>query len=203
MTTTFLITMSGPGGWATSTESRPRRCSRARGMERSWFGTAARQDATPAALCTSLHEPVIYIYIIYIYCMCCATTFISWRRRSLHRTKHWLRLSLGGFVLVVMSSCFCSVDGESKHCVINKTPSGYGFAEPYNLYSSLKELVLHYQHTSLVQHNDSLNVTLAYPVYGQQRRWGRLHGHGHLKRHRRRAEHSSTGNKGFDGRFGL
>lgn len=64
----------------------------------------------------------------------------------------------------------CSVDGEVKHCVINKTPSGYGFAEPYNLYSSLKELVLHYQHTSLVQHNDSLNVTLAYPVYAQQRR---------------------------------
>ncbi|XP_069348689.1 phosphatidylinositol 3-kinase regulatory subunit alpha isoform X5 [Eulemur rufifrons] len=57
------------------------------------------------------------------------------------------------------------VDGEVKHCVINKTATGYGFAEPYNLYSSLKELVLHYQHTSLVQHNDSLNVTLAYPVY--------------------------------------
>ncbi|XP_062370003.1 phosphatidylinositol 3-kinase regulatory subunit alpha isoform X4 [Cinclus cinclus] len=62
------------------------------------------------------------------------------------------------------------VDGEVKHCVINKTPTGYGFAEPYNLYNSLKELVLHYQHTSLVQHNDSLNVTLAYPVYAQQRR---------------------------------
>ncbi|XP_044519331.1 phosphatidylinositol 3-kinase regulatory subunit alpha isoform X4 [Gracilinanus agilis] len=62
------------------------------------------------------------------------------------------------------------VDGEVKHCVINKTPTGYGFAEPYNLYNSLKELVLHYQHTSLVQHNDSLNVTLAYPVNAQQRR---------------------------------
>ena len=65
----------------------------------------------------------------------------------------------------------CRVDGEVKHCVINKTATGYGFAEPYNLYGSLKELVLHYQHTSLVQHNDSLNVTLAYPVYAQQRRW--------------------------------
>jgi len=62
------------------------------------------------------------------------------------------------------------VDGEVKHCVINKTGTGYGFAEPYNLYGSLKELVLHYQHTSLVQHNDSLNVTLAFPVYSQQRR---------------------------------
>ncbi|RVE66074.1 hypothetical protein OJAV_G00122920 [Oryzias javanicus] len=67
-------------------------------------------------------------------------------------------------------ACSVVVDGEVKHCVINKTPSGYGFAEPYNLYSSLKELVLHYQHTSLVQHNDSLNVTLAYPVFTQQRR---------------------------------
>lgn len=63
-----------------------------------------------------------------------------------------------------------SVDGEVKHCVINKTGTGFGFAEPYNLYGSLKELVLHYQHTSLVQHNDSLNVTLAFPVYSQQRR---------------------------------
>ncbi|KAI4817211.1 hypothetical protein KUCAC02_009487 [Chaenocephalus aceratus] len=67
-------------------------------------------------------------------------------------------------------ACSVVVDGEVKHCVINKTPSGFGFAEPYNLYGSLKELVLHYQHTSLVQHNDSLNVTLAYPVYTQQRR---------------------------------
>lgn len=73
-------------------------------------------------------------------------------------TKNWLFLFL------------FRVDGEVKHCVINKTPTGYGFAEPYNLYNSLKELVLHYQHTSLVQHNDSLNVTLAYPVYAQQRR---------------------------------
>uniref|UniRef100_A0A4W5LCH9 Phosphoinositide-3-kinase, regulatory subunit 1 (alpha) n=1 Tax=Hucho hucho TaxID=62062 RepID=A0A4W5LCH9_9TELE len=67
-------------------------------------------------------------------------------------------------------ACSVVVEGEVKHCVINKTPSGFGFAEPYNLYSSLKELVLHYQHTSLVQHNDSLNVTLAHPVYAQQRR---------------------------------
>uniref|UniRef100_A0ACB8F0U2 Uncharacterized protein n=1 Tax=Sphaerodactylus townsendi TaxID=933632 RepID=A0ACB8F0U2_9SAUR len=56
------------------------------------------------------------------------------------------------------------VDGDTKHCMIYKTATGYGFAEPYNLYASLKELVLHYKHTSLVQHNDSLNVTLAHPV---------------------------------------
>ncbi|XP_068106151.1 phosphatidylinositol 3-kinase regulatory subunit alpha isoform X1 [Hyperolius riggenbachi] len=87
-----------------------------------------------------------------------------------------LRGKRDGTFLVRDSSkagCYaCSVvaDGEVKHCVINKTLTGFGFAEPYNLYSSLKELVLHYQHTSLVQHNDSLNVTLAHPVYPQQRR---------------------------------
>ncbi|EMP24073.1 Phosphatidylinositol 3-kinase regulatory subunit beta [Chelonia mydas] len=59
------------------------------------------------------------------------------------------------------------VDGDTKHCVIYKTVTGYGFAEPYNLYASLKDLVLHYKHMSLVQHNDSLNVTLAYPVLSQ------------------------------------
>lgn len=57
-----------------------------------------------------------------------------------------------------------SVEGDTKHCVIYKTATGYGFAEPYNLYSSLKDLVLHYKNVSLVQHNDQLNVNLAYPV---------------------------------------
>lgn len=81
----------------------------------------------------------------------------------------------GTFLIRVSSksgcyACSVVVDGEVKHCVINKTSTGFGFAEPYNLYGSLKELVLHYQHTSLVQHNDSLNVTLAFPIYSQQRR---------------------------------
>ncbi|XP_061797589.1 phosphatidylinositol 3-kinase regulatory subunit beta isoform X1 [Nerophis lumbriciformis] len=61
-------------------------------------------------------------------------------------------------------ACSVVVDGEAKHCVINKTSTGYGFAEPYNLYSSLKDLVLHYKNVSLIQHNDQLNVNLAYPV---------------------------------------
>ncbi|NXJ88510.1 P85A kinase, partial [Corythaixoides concolor] len=64
-------------------------------------------------------------------------------------------------------ACSVVADGEVKHCVIYSTPRGYGFAEPYNLYNTLKDLVLHYQQTSLVQHNDSLNVRLAYPVYTQ------------------------------------
>lgn len=65
----------------------------------------------------------------------------------------------------------CSVDGEVKHCVIYRTSTGYGFAEPYNLYSSLRELVLHYRHTSLIQHNQQLNVTLAWPALSQQPSW--------------------------------
>lgn len=85
-----------------------------------------------------------------------------------------LKIAKGKLQKVLMTKTISlsshSVDGEVKHCVINKTPTGFGFAEPYNLYNSLKELVLHYQHTSLVQHNDSLNVTLAYPVYAHQRR---------------------------------
>uniref|UniRef100_A0A671T076 Phosphatidylinositol 3-kinase regulatory subunit beta-like n=1 Tax=Sinocyclocheilus anshuiensis TaxID=1608454 RepID=A0A671T076_9TELE len=67
-------------------------------------------------------------------------------------------------------ACSVVMDGEIKHCVVYKTATGFGFAEPYNLYGSLKDLVLHYKHTSLVQHNDSLNVTLAYPVLTQQPR---------------------------------
>ncbi|CAL8387397.1 unnamed protein product [Boreogadus saida] len=102
----------------------------------------------------------------------------SWKLGNINRLKaeDLLRGKRDGTFLVRDSSkagcyaCSVVVDGEVKHCVINKTPSGFGFAEPYNLYGSLKELVLHYQHTSLVQHNDSLNVTLAYPVYTQQRR---------------------------------
>uniref|UniRef100_A0A3P9Q550 Phosphatidylinositol 3-kinase regulatory subunit alpha n=1 Tax=Poecilia reticulata TaxID=8081 RepID=A0A3P9Q550_POERE len=102
----------------------------------------------------------------------------SWRLGNINRlqAEAVLQGKRDGTFLVRDSSkagcyaCSVVVEGEVKHCVINKTPSGYGFAEPYNLYGSLKELVLHYQHTSLVQHNDSLNVTLAYPVYAQQRR---------------------------------
>ncbi|XP_073421104.1 phosphatidylinositol 3-kinase regulatory subunit gamma isoform X2 [Dendrobates tinctorius] len=62
-------------------------------------------------------------------------------------------------------ACSVVVDGGVKHCVIYGTSRGFGFAEPYNLYSTLKDLVLHYQHTSLIQHNDALNVRLAHPVY--------------------------------------
>ncbi|KAK5930635.1 hypothetical protein CgunFtcFv8_026855 [Champsocephalus gunnari] len=65
-------------------------------------------------------------------------------------------------------ACSVVLDGDVKHCVIYRTSTGYGFAEPYNLYPSLTELVLHYRHTSLIQHNQQLNVTLAWPALSQQ-----------------------------------
>uniref|UniRef100_A0A8C4ZBB9 Phosphoinositide-3-kinase, regulatory subunit 2 (beta) n=1 Tax=Gadus morhua TaxID=8049 RepID=A0A8C4ZBB9_GADMO len=65
-------------------------------------------------------------------------------------------------------ACSVVVEGDPKHCVIFQTTTGYGFAEPYNLYPSLQDLVLHYKNVSLVQHNDQLNVNLAYPVLAQR-----------------------------------
>lgn len=55
-------------------------------------------------------------------------------------------------------------NGITNHCIINETEKGLGFAEPYNIYPSLKDLVLHYATNSLEIHNDSLNTVLAYPI---------------------------------------
>lgn len=51
-----------------------------------------------------------------------------------------------------------------NHCIIQQTERGYGFAEPYNIYDSLKSLVLHYATNSLEEHNDMLQTTLKYPL---------------------------------------
>lgn len=53
------------------------------------------------------------------------------------------------------------------HCIIYKTDKGYGFAEPYNIYRSLKALVVHYASNSLEVHNDSLTTKLLYPIFAQ------------------------------------
>ncbi|KAJ0175443.1 hypothetical protein K1T71_008602 [Dendrolimus kikuchii] len=50
------------------------------------------------------------------------------------------------------------------HCIIFKTERGYGFAEPYNVYESLQELVLHYAVNSLEEHNEQLRTELKYPI---------------------------------------
>lgn len=54
------------------------------------------------------------------------------------------------------------------HCIIYETTRGYGFAEPYNIYDSLKSLVLHYSQNSLEEHNDVLATTLAHPIFEQR-----------------------------------
>ncbi|XP_062709364.1 uncharacterized protein LOC109409609 isoform X2 [Aedes albopictus] len=51
-----------------------------------------------------------------------------------------------------------------NHCIIQQTERGFGFAEPYNIYESLKSLVLHYASNSLEEHNDTLQTTLKYPL---------------------------------------
>ncbi|XP_041912179.1 phosphatidylinositol 3-kinase regulatory subunit gamma-like isoform X1 [Alosa sapidissima] len=100
----------------------------------------------------------------------------SWYLGDLKRTQaeELLRGRANGTFLIRDSqtqrgsyACSVVVDGEVKHCVIFRTASGFGFAEPYNLHSSLQQLVLHYQHNSLGQHNDALNVTLAWPLLSQ------------------------------------
>lgn len=51
------------------------------------------------------------------------------------------------------------------HCLIDRKETGYGFAEPFYIHKQLVDLVLHYKETSLIEHNDILNVTLKYPVF--------------------------------------
>jgi len=52
------------------------------------------------------------------------------------------------------------------HCLITRTEDGFGFAEPFNLHQTLKDLVLHYAHNSLLPHNEMLDTTLKYPLLG-------------------------------------
>jgi len=48
--------------------------------------------------------------------------------------------------------------------MIEKHDTGYGFAEPYFIHETLRDLVMYYRETTLVEHNDILDVTLKYPV---------------------------------------
>ncbi|KTF90874.1 hypothetical protein cypCar_00009867 [Cyprinus carpio] len=62
-------------------------------------------------------------------------------------------------------ACSVVVGSEVRHCVIRHTERGFGFVEPFDLHKSLKDLVMHYHHTSLAQHNQALDVRLAFPVH--------------------------------------
>ena len=57
-----------------------------------------------------------------------------------------------------------SCNNTVEHCRIEETDRGIGFAEPYNIYADLKELVLHYSQYSLEEYNDKLTTKLAYPI---------------------------------------
>lgn len=60
-------------------------------------------------------------------------------------------------------------NGQVNHCIIYHTENNtFGFAEPYNIYKSLKELVIHYSVNSLEEHNESLQTTLKIPFYYAQ-----------------------------------
>lgn len=52
------------------------------------------------------------------------------------------------------------------HCKIGKKETGYGFADPFFIHETLMDLVLHYKDTSLVEHNDELDVMLDFPAKG-------------------------------------
>ncbi|XP_045581852.2 phosphatidylinositol 3-kinase regulatory subunit alpha isoform X3 [Procambarus clarkii] len=64
----------------------------------------------------------------------------------------------GGYAL----SIACSK--EVQHCRIYEGGHGYGFAEPFLIYPTLRDLVLHYSENSLLMHNDLLNTPLKYPA---------------------------------------
>ncbi|TRY95529.1 hypothetical protein DNTS_010986 [Danionella cerebrum] len=62
-------------------------------------------------------------------------------------------------------ACSVVVGSDVRHCVIHQSENGFGFVEPFDLHKSLKDLVLHYHRTSLAQHNEALDVRLAFPVH--------------------------------------
>lgn len=51
-----------------------------------------------------------------------------------------------------------------EHCKIEKTSRGFGFADPFYIYPSLHDLVLHYSQNSLSAHNEVLTTTLKIPA---------------------------------------
>jgi len=60
--------------------------------------------------------------------------------------------------------CGSRANSTVVHCTIEKRDSGYGFAEPYFIHEKLVDLVMYYRETTLVEHNEILDVTLKYPV---------------------------------------
>ncbi|KAK4305263.1 hypothetical protein Pmani_022823 [Petrolisthes manimaculis] len=64
----------------------------------------------------------------------------------------------GGYALSI------ACNKEVQHCKIYEGEHGYGFAEPFLIYPTLQDLVLHYSENSLLMHNDLLNTPLKFPA---------------------------------------
>ena len=61
--------------------------------------------------------------------------------------------------------CLCArFRGQVGHCKILRREAGFGFADPYFIFPTLRDLVMHYHRTSLAEHNNELDVCLLYPV---------------------------------------
>jgi len=60
--------------------------------------------------------------------------------------------------------CGFRANSTVVHCMIEKHDTGYGFAEPYFIHETLRDLVMYYRETTLVEHNEILDVTLKFPV---------------------------------------
>jgi len=65
---------------------------------------------------------------------------------------------------LVVLPCGFRANSTVVHCMIEKHDTGYGFAEPYFIHATLHDLVMYYRETTLVEHNEILDVTLKYPV---------------------------------------
>lgn len=60
--------------------------------------------------------------------------------------------------------CGFRANNTVVHCMIERRDTGFGFAEPYFIHETLRNLVMYYRETTLVEHNEILDVTLKYPV---------------------------------------
>lgn len=68
-----------------------------------------------------------------------------------------------------LSIAYRGVDNKGfGHILIHRSERGFGFTEPYLLFRTLNDLVVHYASHSLEEHNPHLTTTLAHPLHGPQ-----------------------------------
>jgi len=79
-----------------------------------------------------------------------------------------IRRSTTGSAPFALSIAYRGVTSGIGHIQILRSDRGFGFTEPYLLFSSLVDLFLHYATHSLEEHNPDLTTTLAYPLLAPQ-----------------------------------